>query len=187
VFWGIFNTFAFLAWYSHLKSAFADPGIVSTHLVPPDGDKDIQMCEKCKPKQWKPMRAHHCRECNKCIMKMDHHCPWINSCLGIRNYKYFILFTAYTFLMSLVSGLNTVFCVLYLFLSGEIEQHLISIDKSSGISFILGIACFIEAILFAYFTFEMTYECCDVLESNQTYVDQLKNLTGIPMYFSEGV
>ena len=88
--------------------------------------------------------------------------------------------------MSLVSGLNTLCCVLYLFLSGEIEQVLISIDKSSGISFILGIACFIEAILFAYFTFEMTYECCDVLESNQTYVDQLKNLTGIPMYFGEG-
>jgi len=50
VLWGIFNTFAFLAWYSHVKSAFADPGIVSSHLVPPDEGKDIQMCEKCKPK-----------------------------------------------------------------------------------------------------------------------------------------
>jgi len=39
-------------------------------------------------------------------------------------------------------------------------------DKSSGIGFMLGIGCFVEALLFAYFTFEMTYECCDVLESN---------------------
>src|ERR1700761_7634785 len=36
------------------------------------------------PKHWcrtchapKPDRAHHCSTCNTCILKMDHHCPWL--------------------------------------------------------------------------------------------------------------
>ena len=29
---------------------------------------------------FKAPRAHHCRQCGRCIQKMEHHCPWINNC-----------------------------------------------------------------------------------------------------------
>ncbi len=33
-----------------------------------------EYCLKCEA--YKPERSHHCSICQKCVLKMDHHCPW---------------------------------------------------------------------------------------------------------------
>lgn len=48
----------------------------------------VRMCQRCL--RTKPDRCHHCSQCNKCILKMDHHCPWVANCIGFNNYKYFL-------------------------------------------------------------------------------------------------
>jgi len=50
-------------------------------------------CKWCN--KFKPDRCHHCRVCRMCILKMDHHCPWIYNCVGFNNFKYFFLLVMY--------------------------------------------------------------------------------------------
>ncbi|KAJ3178095.1 hypothetical protein HK101_010157 [Irineochytrium annulatum] len=50
-------------------------------------------CKKCG--FWKPDRSHHCSSCGKCVLKMDHHCPWINQYLFV---VYAFLYCLYIFL-----------------------------------------------------------------------------------------
>lgn len=40
----------------------------------------------------KPRRSKHCEVCKICVRVYDHHCPWINNCVGCGNLKYFIWF-----------------------------------------------------------------------------------------------
>ena len=37
------------------------------------------------------------------LRQMDHHCPWVNNCVGIGNHKFFIQFISYVFALSVYS------------------------------------------------------------------------------------
>uniref|UniRef100_A0A1A7Y9D8 Palmitoyltransferase n=2 Tax=Iconisemion striatum TaxID=60296 RepID=A0A1A7Y9D8_9TELE len=60
----------------------------------------IRFCDRCQV--LKPDRCHHCSVCETCVLKMDHHCPWVNNCVGFSNYKFFVLFLAYASLYCVV-------------------------------------------------------------------------------------
>ncbi|KAG7314973.1 hypothetical protein KOW79_022276 [Hemibagrus wyckioides] len=55
----------------------------------------------------RPERAGHCRICGECVLRMDHHCVWINCCIGQDNHKHFLL-TLLLFLMTSLYGISMV-------------------------------------------------------------------------------
>ncbi|WFD42667.1 protein S-acyltransferase [Malassezia psittaci] len=44
-------------------------------------------CTTCRI--YRPPRCSHCRSCDNCIMNLDHHCVFLNTCIGRRNYTSF--------------------------------------------------------------------------------------------------
>ena len=51
------------------------------------------LCSTCLLER--PARSKHCGTCGRCVHRFDHHCPFVNTCVGRDNIGYFIGFTSF--------------------------------------------------------------------------------------------
>ena len=85
--WILFNIL-FNWWYCYSTS----PG----HPTDKNPPAHCKICKFCLTH--KRERCHHCSVCGRCVLAMDHHCPWMANCIGFYNYRYFYVFLFYMFL-----------------------------------------------------------------------------------------
>ncbi|KAL4935703.1 hypothetical protein BDV06DRAFT_206481 [Aspergillus oleicola] len=146
----VFAYLFYLCFSSFVHASVVDPGIIprNLHQMPPIDPADdplavgpptndwvmvklatsdvaamdvpVKYCKTCSI--WRPPRCYHCRVCDNCVETLDHHCVWLNNCVGRRNYRYFFAFVSTSTLLAL-------------FLLGASLAHILVYRAREGISF----------------------------------------------------
>ena len=84
----------------YVRLARANPGVIDPQpLLQEDLEKAIMtngylgdFCPTCL--MMRPARSKHCETCNHCVARFDHHCVWIDGCVGYLNNGRFMIYLA---------------------------------------------------------------------------------------------
>jgi hypothetical protein len=181
----VFMICAVMTMVCHTKSMITHPGKVDPQKLRDESkiieaqDRKEVYCKKCN--KGRPVRSHHCSTCKQCILKMDHHCPWIFNCVGLYNQKSFYLFLFYSTIGDLVACICLVNKIFYdpeffkmlMYPKKRIDfnsdsfiyellhslKDPIIIIMAAVLSFAMSLAI---GILFFYQTYLMAYNCTSI-------------------------
>ncbi|XP_041076704.1 palmitoyltransferase ZDHHC15B-like [Polyodon spathula] len=117
----------------------------------------VRFCDRCQV--IKPDRCHHCSLCELCVLKMDHHCPWVNNCIGFSNYKFFLLFLTYAMVYCLFVA-STVLQYFIKFWAGELPNG----HAKFHVLFLF----FVAVMFFVSLMFLFGYHCWLVAKNRST-------------------
>jgi palmitoyltransferase ZDHHC13/17 len=76
-----------------MMTTMSDPGFIRQRvdfLKLVEKFDATQMCPECQI--LRTIRSRHCGVCHRCVERFDHHCPWINNCIGVNNHNFFMIY-----------------------------------------------------------------------------------------------
>ena len=130
----------------------------------------------------RPLRSSHCFDCNNCVEKCDHHCPWIGNCVGKRNYIYFYLFVlTFTFMLLYVEGFSIAHIWKYLYDNIHYNDRLPEIKKRDHIAayslcdLIISLYLIIYGAICLAFTLGLIFYHTKLVFTNTTTKEMLKD------------
>ncbi|KAI0242610.1 palmitoyltransferase akr1, partial [Massospora cicadina] len=131
--------------YFYWLATTGDPGFLPRARSPLDCRELLQrlahdgqltarhFCPSCLTRR--PFRSKHCRFCDRCVARFDHHCPWNYNCVGAANHRDFMLFT-----LTLALGIILFESLGIMYLAAHASQYVV-----------MALPCLLSASVCGYF------------------------------------
>ena len=131
---------------------------------------NLNYCYTCF--HFRPPRTSHCAECDNCVQNFDHHCLWMGTCVGKRNYRYFYFVIFFTTICSLIQFFCSIGYMIHHF---KYTEDKFKSNESKYFVISLSFVGFFNLMFLIFFLAKLFYLHTRLLSKGLTFYEYIRN------------
>lgn len=136
--------------------------VINGHII------TLTFCYSCS--SFRPPRTSHCSLCDNCVERFDHHCLWLGTCIGKRNYKYFY---SLIFCLNISSTYQIIFAMYYIIFQIKKFKN----KENYSLLLLLGLSgvALVDLLFLVFFIGKLFYLHTYLVFKSLTFYEYIKN------------